>query len=289
MIGTSRRTAPDLAGAAERIAERGGALGRPLYVLDETTSTNDEAKHGARAGAVHGSTWVAETQTAGRGRQGRTWVSPRGENLLFSVLWRAPCPPARLPLLSLAAGIAVCEAARMAAPGRDIRIKWPNDIVLASRSSAGLVMEKLAGILVETSSIGGAVRSRTVDAIVIGIGINVHTREFPGDLAMRATSLARIASHPVDRAEVLVNVLALLDRSTTLVAARGLGLLRASLDAWDALRGERVESELGSGVASGFDDEGRLLVTKADGSIAAWKKAVIARRSSTFVRPCSHA
>jgi len=261
-----RRTLPDLANAESLIAERGSALGRPLHLLQETTSTNDEAKHAAKSGAPHGSTWVAESQTAGRGRQGRTWLSPRGENLLFSVLWRQPCPVSRLPLLSIAAGIAVCDVARRVAAGADVRLKWPNDVVLVGTDGSGRrTLRKLAGILVETSMAGGK-----VEAVILGIGLNVHTREFPPELADIATSLALLSKQPVERAAVLAELLVALDRETTLVAGRGLGLLRARLTDWDALRGEHVRSELGRGVASGIDDDGRLVVVGEDGARMAW-------------------
>ncbi len=257
-----RGALPDLAGAPQLIAEGGGALGRPLHLLASSPSTNDEAKHAAKSGAPHGSTWVAEVQTRGRGRQGRAWVSPRGENLLFSVLWRQECPVSRLPLLSLAAGLAVCEVARKAAPTADVRLKWPNDVVTKGRDGS---LRKLAGILVETSMTG-----RTVDAVVVGIGLNVHTRDFPPEVASVATSLALISDTPLDRAQLLADVLAALDRDTLMVAARGLGLLRAKLTEWDALRGERVRSELGAGVAQGIDEEGRLVVQSESGQRMAW-------------------
>jgi BirA family transcriptional regulator, biotin operon repressor / biotin---[acetyl-CoA-carboxylase] ligase len=261
-----RGALPDLAGASQLIAERGCALGRPLHLLASSPSTNDEAKHAAKSGAPHGSTWVAEVQTAGRGRQGRAWVSPRGENLLFSVLWRQECPIARLPLLSLAAGLAVCEVARKAAPAADVRLKWPNDVVTKERDATGrLALRKLAGILVETSMTG-----RSVDAVVIGVGLNVHTREFPPEVASVATSLALASDRPQDRAELLADVLAALDRDTLMVAARGLGLLRAKLTEWDALLGEAVRSELGAGVAQGIDEEGRLVVLGESGQRMAW-------------------
>jgi BirA family biotin operon repressor/biotin-[acetyl-CoA-carboxylase] ligase len=252
--------APELTRAAETIAARGGRLGRPLHVLGETRSTNDEARHGAKNGAPHGSTWVAESQTDGRGRQGRAWVSPRGENLLFSVLLRMSSASTRLPLISLVAGLAVLDAARKVAPAADIRIKWPNDVVVAS--SARLL--KLAGILVETSTAGGS-----IDAVVVGIGINVHTRVFPGALAHTATSLAGIATTPPDRAEILADVLAGLDRDAELVVARGLGLVHARFAERDALLGRRVRSEQGEGIARGIDREGRLVVER-DGACVAW-------------------
>ena len=261
----------DLDRAAALVLARGSVLGQPLHLLSETGSTNDLAKQAAKAGAVHGTTWVAESQTAGRGRQGRSWVSPAGDNLLFSVLWKKPCPTARLPLLSLAAGLAVCEVARELVRVRDeqqpdVRIKWPNDVVVVDQVKDGArTLRKLAGILVETSMTAGQ-----VDGVVVGIGLNVHTLELPPEVADLATSLARLTRAPLDRAAILVDLLLALDRVTTLVAGSGLGALRAPLAAWDALRGERVESELGAGVAEGIDGEGRLLVIGSDGTRMAW-------------------
>ena len=254
MIG---RALPDLARASALIAERGIALGKPMHLLAETTSTNDEAKRGAKAGEAHGATWVAESQTAGRGRQGRSWVSPRGENLLFSVLVRVTCPPARLPPLALVAGLAARDAIARAAPEREVQIKWPNDVVVGGK--------KVAGVLVEATLQGS-----TVEALVVGVGINVHTRDFPDDLAPRATSVALLASRPPDRGELLADVLAGLDRDLELVASRGLGLVHSRLARADALRGAPVTSDSGAGIAEGIDADGRLLVRRADGVLARW-------------------
>ena len=245
-------TLPDIARAADAIRARGGALGTPLHILGETTSTNDEAKRAAKLGAPHGSTWVAETQTAGRGRQGRTWISPRGENLLFSVLLRVACPPSRLPPLALVAGLAARDAV-----GHDARIKWPNDVVIGKK--------KIAGVLVESIVAGSR-----VEAVVIGIGINVHTRDFPADIADRATSLAILGQRSPDRAEILADVVHALDRDVELVAARGLGLVHARLAAADSLSGEEVRGELGEGIAEGIDLEGRLMVRSKKGILHRW-------------------
>jgi BirA family biotin operon repressor/biotin-[acetyl-CoA-carboxylase] ligase len=258
------RVLPDLERAAPAIHARGGELGRPLHILGETTSTNDEAKHAARRGAPHGSTWVAESQLAGRGRQGRTWFAEPGEALLFSVLLRVACPPSRLPLLALAAGLAVRDAI-----GDPALVKWPNDVVVRDPDRPQS-LRKLAGILVETSMTG-----RTVDAVVVGVGINVHTRHFPEDLALHASSVSLMrhgaaSGAPPDRAELLADVLAGLDRDARLVAARGLGMLHARLERVDALAGARVKSEPGAGVACGIDADGRLLVRGAGGVVMAW-------------------
>ncbi len=200
------------------------SLGSPLHRLPTTPSTNDEAKHGARAGAPHGATWVAEEQTAGRGRQGRSWVSPRGENLLFSVLLRVDCVPSRLPLVAIVAGLAVRDAAARAAPRADVRIKWPNDVLVGTK--------KVAGILVEAITVG-----RHIEAVVVGAGVNVHTRVFPEELAERATSVSLVSSEPPDRDVLLADILEGIDHDLHVVLARGLGLGRARVDAADALRG----------------------------------------------------
>lgn len=233
-------------------------LGAPLHRLATTPSTNDEAKRGARSGEPHGATWIAEEQTAGRGRQGRSWVSPRGENVLFSVLLRVDCVPSRLPLVAIVAGLAVRDAVARAAPRADVRIKWPNDVLVGSK--------KIAGILVEAITTG-----RRIEAVVVGAGINVHTRVFPDDLAERATSVSLVSSEPPDRDALLGHVLEGVDHDLHVVLARGLGIVRARVDAADALRGKRVRNDSDdAGVASGIDDEGRLLVRRDDGVLTRW-------------------
>jgi BirA family biotin operon repressor/biotin-[acetyl-CoA-carboxylase] ligase len=253
-----RRVFPDLESARDLLAARGGALGRPLHLLVTTTSTNDEAKRAARAGAPHGATWVAEEQTAGRGRHGRPWLSARGENLLVSVLVRVACPPSRLPPVALVAGLAVRDAVARAVPLAAVRLKWPNDVLVGDK--------KVAGVLVEAITVGSR-----VEAIVVGFGINVLARSFPPELADRATSVAQVARDGPDRAVILADVLSTFDRAPHLVVARGLGLVRARLEAADALRGRRVRNESGDeGVAGGIDDDGRLLVARDDGTRTRW-------------------
>lgn len=259
------RIAPDLENATRAIAERGGRLGAPLSIEDETTSTNDDAKHGAKGGSPHGAVWLAESQRAGRGRQGRAWVSPRGENLLFSVLLRVTCAPARVPPLSLVAGLAVRDAVAKtigAANAERVLVKWPNDVVIRREDGS---LRKLAGILIESS-----VSGMKVEHVVIGIGINVHTRDFPAELSAIATSIALESGGAApDRAEILADVLANLDRDAEHVAHRGLGLVHARLEKHDALRGREVESDDAAlrGLADGIDVEGRLRVRTATGAI----------------------
>ncbi|MCL2725749.1 MAG: biotin--[acetyl-CoA-carboxylase] ligase [Polyangiaceae bacterium] len=262
------RVAPDLEHAAAAIAARGGQLGSRLIFVDETESTNDDAKRGAKDGALHGTVWLAESQTRGRGRQGRSWFSQRGENLLFSVLLRIACAPSRVPPVSLACGLAVRDAVA-AALGDDasVLVKWPND-VLIKRPSDGRA-RKVAGILPE-STVAGA---RTAH-IVVGIGINVHTRALPEDLSDIATSLAieraeRGFQGAPDRASILADVLAALDHDVEHVAHRGLGLVHDRLSRYDAAFGREVDGGANGvlGIACGIDPDGRLLVRNAEGII----------------------
>jgi BirA family biotin operon repressor/biotin-[acetyl-CoA-carboxylase] ligase len=244
-------TGHDWRSLAAQIAERGISLGKPLELFDEIDSTNDALKRAAKHGAAHGTLYVAESQTRGRGRQGRAWLGERGESILASVLLRLKCDPRRLPPLAIVAGLATRDAI-----GGSARIKWPNDVLIDGK--------KVAGILVE------AVLSGTrVDAIVVGVGINVHQRNFPDEIASHATSVALHHDGQPDRARILADVLAGLDRDIAHVAARGLGMVHARITAADALAGKRITLEDGTAAgALGIDLDGTLRVKKQDGTIA---------------------
>ena len=212
-------------------------IGAPRLHLRSTDSTNLRARELALGGAPHGTLVTAGEQTAGRGRQGRSWTAPAGRALLMSLVVRDP--PSLLPLV---AAVAVAEAC-----GDEARIKWPNDVQLAGR--------KVAGILVEGRPQEGWA--------VVGIGLNIAVREadFPEELRDRATGMGL---EPSDVERVLADVLAALDRH--------LGDTDdALLDAWrqrDALLGREITWSKGRGVADGVDERGRLLVRTADGVVA---------------------
>jgi BirA family biotin operon repressor/biotin-[acetyl-CoA-carboxylase] ligase len=151
------------------------AAAPPRVRLASIGSTNDEARRLAASGAVDGTVVVAATQTAGRGRRGRPWSSPRG-NLYLSVVLRTAVAPARAGQLGFVAAIAVAEACAAVLPGEcQVRVKWPNDVLIDGR--------KVAGILLESETAGAALAW-----VVVGIGANVATH--PGDGAWPATSLA---------------------------------------------------------------------------------------------------
>ena len=155
-----------------------GQLAQSVYCMTSVDSTNLAARRGAETEAPDFSLYVAEEQTAGRGRRGRTWRSASGEGLWFSLLLRPDLPPEKLAPITLFAGLCAAEALRTAT-GLDIQLKWPNDLVVLPSG------RKLGGILTET-----ILEENQIAAVVIGIGINVHTREFPPELSAVATSLA---------------------------------------------------------------------------------------------------
>jgi BirA family biotin operon repressor/biotin-[acetyl-CoA-carboxylase] ligase len=215
-------------------------LGRPWRHLRSTDSSNERARELAIAGAPHGTLVTAEAQTAGRGRHGRTWVAPPGSALLCSLILREPPP-----LLSLSAGVAVCDAI-----GGSARVKWPNDVVVERPEG----LAKLAGILVE-----GRPQERWA---VLGIGVNVAVRvdELPPEVGVRAASLERPRSAVWPfLAALLAALAARLDQpdSVVLEAWRGRDALCGREVSWGGAVGE---SHALRGFAEGIDDDGRLLV-----------------------------
>jgi BirA family transcriptional regulator, biotin operon repressor / biotin---[acetyl-CoA-carboxylase] ligase len=246
----------------ERFAElaraRGLRWGYPLHYARQTGSTNDDALSAARAGAANGSLFVADHQTRGRGRRGKTWSAAPAQNLLFSILLRPPASAPVVSALTLAVGLGVRGA--LAAWSRTpLRVKWPNDVLAGER--------KLAGILCEAQFDG----PRQV-AIVIGIGINVHGGPFdelPPELASSSVSLEALAapSTSLARETLLVGVLAGVDECVGACLERGFGSLLADFAEHDALAGKRIEVSGAStltGIARGVDTEGHLLV-ESDG------------------------
>jgi BirA family transcriptional regulator, biotin operon repressor / biotin---[acetyl-CoA-carboxylase] ligase len=229
------------------------ALGAPIVVMDATGSTNDDAMAAARGGAVHGLTIVAERQTAGRGRRGSRWSSPPGDNLTFSVLLRSELPLARVAALPLAVGLAVRDVVQRRV-STHVTVKWPND-VLADDS-------KLAGILVESQLQAGR-----VEALVVGIGLNVAMRELPEEIRELATSLALLGASELGRERLLVELLEALEARVTAYAGGGVAAILPDLRAHDALRGRPVQVDELSGIARGIAEDGALLVEDAGGSL----------------------
>ena len=161
--------------------------------FESIDSTNEEAKRRGEAGAPDGSVYVADNQTSGKGRRGRTWISPAGEDIFFTILLRPELPLSSVSMITLVAASAVSEAIDKVT-GLDSKIKWPNDIVLNRK--------KVCGILTEMN-----MEIDSVAYVVVGIGINVNRMEFREDIADMATSLKKESGHTVERAALLSEIL----------------------------------------------------------------------------------
>jgi BirA family transcriptional regulator, biotin operon repressor / biotin---[acetyl-CoA-carboxylase] ligase len=218
-------------------------IGSPRAHFRVTDSTNERAKALAEAGAPHGTLVTAGEQTAGHGRQGRSWSAPPGGSILMSVLLRDL--EERHALLPLAAAVAVCEAV---AP-LDCAIKWPNDVWIDRRKAAGILVEG---------------RPQEGWAVVgIGLNVNVWPEDFPPELLQTATSVAIATGGERDPEPILQ---ALLGRLDSLLAETDEEAILAAWRERDALFGERVSWRGGEGTAAGIDDSGALLV-EADGEV----------------------
>jgi BirA family biotin operon repressor/biotin-[acetyl-CoA-carboxylase] ligase len=227
----------------------GSGFGAPRRHYQRTDSTNTRARELAAAGAPHGTVVTAGEQTAGRGRQGRSWTTPAGKALLYSAVVRPL--GARDTLLPLAVPLAVCEAAEELQPGLVCGVKWPNDVQVEGH--------KLAGVLIEARPQDGWA--------VVGVGLNlaISRDEFPPELRETATSIFPVADRTLSPTGL-----------QTVAAGALSGRLEEWLDAgqeavlaaWrerDVLRGREIAWEGGSGIADGIDDRGYLLVVIAAG------------------------
>ncbi len=229
-------------------------IGRRIHHYDLIGSTMDEARRLAAEGAAEGTVVIAEEQTAGRGRFNRAWVSPRGENLSFSVILTPPA--SRLPYMNMAATLAV---ARTVADCADLKptIKWPNDVRVG-----GL---KISGILIETS-----IESEDAVCSIIGIGVNVNfDPSLYAEIADISTSLYRETGQLRNRTPVLRALLEHFDDAYAAVRA-GKSLTAdwsATLDTLGCVVSLRSQHETIEGVAESVDEQGNLLVRQADGSL----------------------
>lgn len=223
------------------------------------SSTMDQAALLARSGAMERTVVASDEQTAGRGRGGRAWQSPRGQSLSCTLILRPRVPPGRLATLPMIAGVAVAEAIEEIT-GAETRLKWPNDVWLGDDPT----QRKVAGILL-SSSLSGSV----VDYVLVGIGINVTTprKELPPGAASLVSATGTLAAP----AQVLDVLLRRFDAGySDYLASNG----RPSLEGWRAraaLIGEPVTVEdagrILSGVHAGIDDDGALLLKVPGGTV----------------------
>lgn len=249
-------------------------VGRQLSFYESIGSTNAQAKLDAENGAPDGALVIADMQTAGRGRRGRGWDSPAGANLYFTLILRPDISPDKAPMLTLVMALAVargigrmpggresaaegdgCNESRAVASG----IKWPNDVVMNGR--------KVCGILTEMSA-----ERDYVHYVVIGVGVNVGRRDFPPELASRATSLEAELGFPVSRSALTAEILAafeeeyetFLKKGDLSGQAEGYNALLVNRDAEVCVLDPNGEYR---GIARGITETGELLVERPDGSV----------------------
>lgn len=236
----------------------GSIFADKLHFTPVTDSTNSDALVAARAGAPHGSVYFADAQRAGRGRGDHDWHSAAGQGLYVSVLLRPAIPASRLALLPLASGLAAAHAIREVT-GLAVDLRWPNDLLLGSR--------KVGGILVEART-----EASLVAFAVVGIGINVHQRQFDPALSTPATSLDLEAGGYFGRGPLLARLLKSLERETLALAepAAGESIPRRVEQASSWVLGKPVQvhgPQQCTGVTAGLDENGFLNVRTPQGLI----------------------
>ena len=232
--------------------------GKTVHFARETDSTNLWIKRLAKEGAPEGTLALAEFQSAGRGRLGRSWEVPEGTSVMMSILLRPKFEPQYAPMLTLVMGMAVAKAVKKL--GFDVSIKWPNDVVVSHK--------KICGILTEMG-----VRDGKIDYAVIGVGINVNIREFPEEMADKATSLYLESGREFDRSQIPGLVMEAFEEYYEKFAATcDLSGLKEEYESILANYNQPVRvlaKEPYEGVARGITDGGELLVEKNDGTIVA--------------------
>lgn len=229
------------------------SFGRKAIHKDSVESTMDLASQYADQAAEHGSVFCAETQTRGRGRMGREWVSPSGQGIYASLLLRPEISLIESTKMVFLAGVALRDAVA-SVTGLDVHIKWPNDLLIGSK--------KLAGILTELRA-----QSDRVSRLIIGIGINVNTPK--KDLLPQATSVLAEAGKKYSRVHLFQEFLFLCERRYEQALKQGFGSVLSDWKKRCRLWGERVAVEMGpsvlEGVVSGLADDGGLILQLDDG------------------------
>ena len=232
--------------------------GKTVHFARETDSTNLWIKRLAKEGASEGTLALAEFQSAGRGRLGRSWEVPEGTSVKMSIILRPKFEPQYAPTLTLVMGMAVAKAVKNL--GFDVSIKWPNDVVVSHK--------KICGILTEMG-----VRDGKIDYAVIGVGINVNIKEFPEEMADKATSLYLESGKEFDRSQIPGLVMEAFEKYYEKFAATcDLSGLKEEYESILANYNQPVRvlaKEPYEGVARGITDGGELLVEKTDGTIVA--------------------
>lgn len=247
----------DLNSIRQRLA--GQRLGTEFHYFAEIGSTNSHARQLAEQGARQGELVVADSQTDGRGRLGRHWVSPPNVNLYISFVLRPKLPPARAPQITLMAAVALAETLQSFLPAPP-SIKWPNDITVNGK--------KLAGILTEVNC-----GTDSVEFVILGIGVNVNypLDLMPEEIRQRATSVLVERQNKVSREDLLWRLIQDLDRCYGELEVNGFAPLAPRWEAYFGWRGQRMRIELldqvAFGIARGIDHDGALLLEDDHGRL----------------------
>ena len=237
---------------------KGSLFGKRVFHFFKTDSTNRVAMELGYAGEPEGTVVMAESQTMGRGRAGRTWHSEKGTGLYFTVLLRPRLSPAQAPLLTMLAGISA-HVAIQAQTGLVPELKWPNDLLLNGK--------KVGGILTEMHAEPNAVRF-----VIVGIGINVNQEKFPAELSTIATSIRKESGRMTYRLEVLARLLGQFENDYNRFLREGPGYVVDRFQSVSSFaEGRRVRVDTGvesyMGTTAGLSPEGLLLVTKDNGPL----------------------
>lgn len=241
----------DLAAALSKAPARFGAFSRVIYRAD-IGSTNDVALEMATGGEPEGTVVLADAQHAGRGRRGREWFSPSGAGVYLSAIVRPRGAAGSVPMLTIAAGVAAARAVRSAA-ALPIELKWPNDLVI------GRPWRKLGGVLCETAGPGSR-----IDAVVVGIGINLLETSYPREIAVRATSIETELGRRIERAPV---VAALLESLAAVVADFHAARLREICAAWRGFAGPSLGGAAVRWIDRTVERRGRARDIDGDGAL----------------------
>ena len=234
-------------------------LGTQFHYFKELDSTNSCARRLAEQGAREGEVVIAEQQAEGRGRLGRSWVSPPYRNLYASVILRPNLAPVCAPQITLMAAVALADTVASFI-AESPKIKWPNDILIGGK--------KLAGILTESSC-----DSRRIEFVILGIGANLNfpRESMPDHIRERATSLMEVAGKSVSREIFVRRLIQDLDRCYGILEESGFDAIAPRWQARFGLRGKRVRVEMVDevliGKAVGIDPDGALLVEGDDGAL----------------------
>ena len=238
-------------------------MGRELYCYSKVTSTNVVAKEKMQEGGASGLLVVAQEQTAGRGRRGRNWVSPKGEAVYMTLALKPDFPPEKASMLTLVMAYAVVQAI-CDVTNLSCLIKWPNDIVINQK--------KVCGILTEMSVGKVSIESVSIENVVIGVGINVNQQDFPQELAEIATSLALETGDSVERERLIAKTIKYFeDAYEMFYKEQSLAFMQKQYNELlaNCNREVVVLEPRGNyeGVAEGIDENGQLLVRKPNGEL----------------------